>query len=188
MTRVISDDETFDEGVIGLRLVTPADCGERYLSWLLDPDVNRFLETRWAEQTLHTVRSFVEAMRSSEDSYLFAIIERESGEHVGNIKIGPINQHHRHADVSYFVGERRAWGRGYATSAIRCATRIAFKRLGLERVQAGVYEANRASARALEKAGYSLEGRFRRQLTSDGGRQDHLYYGILRDEFDCLAG
>ena len=36
---------------VKLRLVTVDDCNETYLSWLQDASVNKFLETRWEQQT-----------------------------------------------------------------------------------------------------------------------------------------
>jgi ribosomal-protein-alanine N-acetyltransferase len=180
--RLIDDADEFDTGAVRLRLVRLSDCTPEYVAWLADPVVNQYLETRWSSHDLSAVRDFVSAMRARADSYLFAIIDRSTNAHVGNIKVGPINAHHGYADVSYFIGVRSAWGRGLATDAIRGASRLAFERLGLARVQAGVYENNIGSIRALEKAGYRLEGRFRRQLQSAAGRQDHLWYGLLPDE------
>ena len=178
--RLISPGELFAGQRCHLRLLTTADCSERYLGWLRDPEVSRYLETRWQPQTLETVREFVAAMEASPDSYLFAILV--DGQHVGNIKVGPIHPRHAHADVSYFIGERAQWGKGIATDAIRVATRIAFERLGLHRVQAGLYEGNVGSARALEKAGYRFEGRFRRQLRGPHDWEDHLWYGLVVED------
>lgn len=180
---MVRDDELFRCGRVNLRLVRMDDCTERYVGWLRDAEINRYLETRWREQTLASVREFVAAVREDPDSYLFAILDAAGGAHVGNIKLGPINRNHGYADVSYFIGERSAWGKGFATDAIRGATRIGFERFGLARLQAGVYEANVGSVRALEKVGYRHEGRFRKQLVAEGGRQDHLFLGILREEF-----
>src|SRR5207302_903441 len=128
-------------------------------------------------------RQFVGSMLESSDSYLFAIIESGSGLHIGNIKVGPISTEHAYADVSYFIGERAYWGKGYATAAIIAATRFGFDALGLHRAQAGVYEGNVGSARALEKAGYVLEGRLRGKLRTAAGWEDHLWYGALRDQW-----
>jgi RimJ/RimL family protein N-acetyltransferase len=180
--RAISKDERFEGDVVALRLATQADCTPTYVAWLADPDVNRYLETRWTPQDLDTVRAFVAAMESSADSYLFAILERGSARHVGNLKVGPIHARHSFADVSYFIGDRTVWGQGYASDAIRVATSVAFTRLGLHRVQAGLYASNRGSARALEKAGYLAEGRFAAQLRGHDGWEDHVWYGRVRDE------
>lgn len=183
MPRLILPADRFAGDRVTLRLVTLADCTDRYVSWLEDPEVNRYLETRWSTQDLSSVRSFVGAMVTSEDSYLMAIVENAGGEHVGNIKVGPIHPRHAFADVSYFIGERRFWGKGLATDAIRLAARVGFERLGLHRIQAGLYEGNVGSGKALEKAGFRLEGRQRRQLKGPDAWEDHVWYGLLRDEW-----
>jgi [ribosomal protein S5]-alanine N-acetyltransferase len=181
--RLIEAWEAFDEGNTRLRLVTLDDCTPRYVSWLCDAEINRYLETRWQEQSLQSVRLFVLGLLNSADSYLFAITSLEDLVHIGNIKIGPVSSRHLYADISYFIGERDRWGRGHASTAIRIASRISFARLGLHRVQAGVYSNNVGSCRALEKVGFRLEGRFRSQLRGTGGWEDHLWYGLLREEF-----
>lgn len=178
--RLISPEEVFKGDRVQLRLCTLHDCTERYVAWLADPLVARYLETRWRPQTLADVREFVASMLGADHSYLFAIVFQ--GQHVGNIKVGPINRFHAHADVSYFVGDRSVWGQGIATDAIRVICRVAFDRLGLHRVQAGLYASNGGSRRALEKAGFQLEGNFRRQLQGAEGWEDHLWFGLLRDD------
>lgn len=183
MSRILREDELVVGQAVGLRLVTLADCTPRYLAWLQDPEVHRFLETRWTEQSMETIRAFVRSAGESPDSYLLAIVLLVTGEHIGNIKIGPIQPRHQYADLSYFIGERTKWGRGYATEAIALAVGIAFCRLGLHRVQAGIYSGNPASGRALERVGFRPEGVFRQKLRIDGGWQDHIVYGLLREEW-----
>jgi [ribosomal protein S5]-alanine N-acetyltransferase len=168
---------------VRLRPVAMADCSERYVSWLRDPLVNRFLETRWSEQTIETVQAFVGAMLESPHSHLLAIVERATERHVGNVKIGPVNAPHSFADISYFIGEREVWGRGLATEAVALATRFGFEALKLHRLQAGLYESNAASRRVLERAGYIYEGSLKAQLRLDGGWEDHLWFGALCDQW-----
>lgn len=165
---------------VSLRLLELADCTERYVAWLADPVVNEFLETRYAPQPLEAIRAFVASMAETPHSYLFAILEA-SGRHVGNIKIGPVVPRHLYADVSYFVGEREAWGKGYGTEAVRLVTRFGFERLGLHRCQAGLYESNIGSHRVLEKAGYVLDGRLAKQLRIHDRWEDHVWFGALRE-------
>lgn len=185
--RVISPSEIVPGTRVSLRLVTLEDCTDRYVGWLADPEVNRFLETRYSEQTLDSIRAFVSAMLASVDSYLFAIIENAAQEHVGNVKVGPVNARHSFADVSYFIGERRAWGKGLGTEAVVLATRFGFERLGLHRLQAGLYESNLGSRRVLEKAGYSYEASLKKQLLIEGRWEDHVWFGALRDTWPELA-
>lgn len=179
--RRIGPEELFSGKAVSLRLVTSEDCTPEYVGWLQDPEVNRYLETRWSIQTLETVRDFVSSMVESPTSYLFAIVDSGSSQHIGNLKIGPINTNHGFADLSYFVGDKAFWGRGCATEAIGIAARIAFTRLGIRRLQAGLYESNVASARALEKAGFTLDARMARQLRGPNGLEDHLWYVRFSD-------
>jgi [ribosomal protein S5]-alanine N-acetyltransferase len=181
MRRVRPEDRFLTERLI-LRLVVPSDCTARYEAWLADEEVNRYLETRYVVQTRARIAAFVDEMIASDSSYLFAICEKDGERHVGNIKIGPIHPVHRCADVSYFLGERAVWGRGLASEAISAVSNIGFDRLDLHRVQAGVYGSNIGSCRALEKAGFRLEGRFREQLLGANGFEDHVWYGLLASE------
>lgn len=178
--------EEFSGVKVALRLVTLEDCTPEYVDWLADPEVNRYLETRFRPQSLESVREFVTNSLDDPSSFLLAICDRADGRHVGNIKIGPIHPHHRFADLSYFVGERSRWGQGLASDAIRVASRIGFERLGLHRLQAGAYEGNTGSCRALLSAGYREEGRFRSQLLSHRGWEDHLWFGLLREDWRLM--
>ena len=171
---------------VSLRLVELSDCSDSYVAWLADPEVNRYLETRWQPQTAESIRAFVAAMQADPWSYLFCIVEREQGRHVGNIKIGPVSARHQCADVSYFVGERSCWGKGLATEAIRLVVDFGFRSLGLNRVQAGVYESNRGSVKALERNGFRPEGCWRSQLRSGDAWEDHLWFGLLRHEWQAM--
>jgi hypothetical protein len=50
VTRLITPGQRFSGSAAGisLRLVVLEDCTPRYLRWLQDPEVNRYLETRWS--------------------------------------------------------------------------------------------------------------------------------------------
>lgn len=61
------------------------------------------------------------------------------------------------AEVGYWIGQDH-WGNGIATEALRCLSKYAFATFDLVRLQAPIFEWNRASARVAEKAGYTLEG------------------------------
>lgn len=176
---------------IYLRNIELSDCNAEYLSWLEDVEVNMYLETRWQKQTLEGIRNFVFDVINSNHSYLFAIIEKTENQHIGNIKIGPIDNRYANADISYFIGNKMYWGKGYATEAIGLISKFAFESLNLHRVQAGVFESNIGSIKALEKNGFELEARFREKLfvsksadsTNKINREDHLVYGLLKHEY-----
>jgi len=175
--------EIFRRNDVLLRSVTIDDCTETYLSWLNDATVNKYLETRWSIQSIESIKDFVKSIRESDHSYLFAIIVDRK--HIGNIKIGPIHPHYRYADISFFIGEKGYWGRGITTDAISLITDFGFKVLNLNRIQAGAFADNIGSINALEKNGYKREAVLRKKIFVNVGDefQDHILYGILKDEW-----
>jgi RimJ/RimL family protein N-acetyltransferase len=111
--------------------------------------------------------------------HAFAVLA--AGELAGGVALRRREEPHAIcADLAFWVG-RPFWGRGIATAAVRAATTHAFDALGLERVQAFVYDWNAASSRVLERAGFALEGRLRRYVLKDGRSGDALLYARLRD-------
>ncbi len=87
----------------------------------------------------------------------------------------------RSAEIGYWLGEP-FWGRGITTEAVLAVTEYAFKTFDLCRIDAGVFEWNRASMRVLEKAGYVCEARLKKSITKEGQTIDQFIYMQLRDE------
>lgn len=169
--------------VISLRQIEMGDCTSAYVDWLNDPEVNKYLETRWYEQTLDSVKEFVISQIENDHSYLMAIVLNADNRHIGNIKIGPINKHHKHADLSYFIGVKSLWGKGIATEAINLASGFAFNDLGLHRVEAGAYSLAIGSWKAMEHNGFRREAVFREQAIFNKSYIDIYRYGLLKMEY-----
>ena len=178
--------DQISNGEIILRQIEISDCTPSYVSWLNDPIINQYLETRWSEQNLASIQSFVQSQRESDNSILFAITLANDGRHIGNIKLGPINNHHRHADVSYFIGDKTMWGKGIATKAINLVCGYGFRDIKLHRIEAGTYAKAVGSQRALEKNGFIKEAVFRKQVITNNGYEDVYRYGLLSDEYKIL--
>lgn len=72
--------------------------------------------------------------------------------------------------------------RGYMVEALKAATRLAFERLDLHRIEANIMPSNTASVRTALKAGFHYEGTAREYLCLDGRWQDHSHYTLLRPD------
>jgi ribosomal-protein-alanine N-acetyltransferase len=108
----------------------------------------------------------------------FAIVV--DGEAVGGVGIElGTDVFRRSAEVGYWLGEP-FWGRGIASEVLGAITDYAWTTLDVIRLEAGVFSWNPASARVLEKAGYTLEGRLRQGVVKHGRVGDRLIYGLLR--------
>ncbi len=167
---------------IVLRPLAAADVSQRYVQWLNDPHVNRYLESRLVVQTRETVEAFVRAMNASAHDLLLGMFTREAQRHIGNIRLGPIDEYHRRAPIGLLLGEKDAWGRGFGTEAVSAVADDAFGRLALEKLIAGCYAANLASLRLFHKAGFHEEARLRRHWRSGDEWTDGVLLVRFRPE------
>jgi ribosomal-protein-alanine N-acetyltransferase len=123
-------------------------------------------------------KAFIDLISREEPCTSFAIVVAERC--VGGI--GLERQHDVHrltAELGYWLG-CDYWGRGIATQAIVGVTTWAFGALDLQRVFAQPLAENLASCRALEKAGFVLEGTLRRSAIKDGVIRDQRMYAQVR--------
>jgi len=101
------------------------------------------------------------------------------GEAVGGIGVRLRDDIERYvAELGYWLGEP-FWGRGIASEAVVAITQFAVKEFNLQRIEAGVFEWNPASARVLEKAGYELEATLRRSAFKAGQVIDRWLYAFV---------
>ena len=167
-----------------LRPLEESDIGEDYVGWLNDFDVTRYLETGVFPSTAESIRQYLDRFQDSTTDIIFAIVDCETGQHIGNVTLNRIDWVHRTADTGLMIGRKEFWGKGYATEAWSLVVGHAFQRLGLRKITAGVVDDNKASLTALQKVGFQIEGRLRDGVWCDGQFRDKLLMGLQRDE--CL--
>ncbi|MFC1568329.1 GNAT family N-acetyltransferase [Candidatus Margulisiibacteriota bacterium] len=168
---------------IYLREVRLSDVNENYHRWLNDPEVNKYLETRFAPQTIDSIKEYVEKMSQKADEIFLAICDKATDKHIGNIKLGPINPHHKYADISLVIGDKDFWGKGIATEAIKLISDYAFVQLGLHKVSAGCYSDNIGSAKAFHKVGFTEEGRLKKHyLDANNNYIDRICLGLVNSK------
>ena len=85
------------------------------------------------------------------------------------------------AILGYWMSAAHA-GKGLMGAAVRAVVGFAFDTLHLNRLEAACLPHNEASIRLLEKVGFQREGYARKYLCIDGRWQDHLLYGLIRDD------
>ncbi|MFO0548567.1 MAG: GNAT family protein [Polyangiaceae bacterium] len=85
----------------------------------------------------------------------------------------------RTVELGYWLGQPY-WGRGIATAAVRAFVPWIWETLDVLRIEACVFSFNPASARVLEKSGFTLEGRLKHAVFKSGIVADRLVYGLVR--------
>ena len=156
------------------------DISNKYLMWMNDLEVHKYTEQRYTKHSLIDIRKFVKEKNKSKNEFLYGIFLKKNNlnTHIGNIKLGPINFIHKTGEISYFIGEKELWGKGYTTLAIKEIIKIA-KKKGLKKLKAGLYEMNIGSKKVLEKNGFKFEGKFKSERIIKNKRVDHYFFGKI---------
>jgi ribosomal-protein-alanine N-acetyltransferase len=97
------------------------------------------------------------------------------------------NPVYRSLGIGYCFDEP-AWGKGYATEAVRAMLHWAYQALDLNRVEAELDTRNAASARVLEKLGFEREGLRREDCIVSGEVSDSWIYGLLKRDWKDVPG
>ncbi|MEK7584593.1 MAG: GNAT family N-acetyltransferase [Patescibacteria group bacterium] len=166
-----------------LRPLKLDDVTEQYLSWLNDPEIQRYTRRRGVVTTLEELQKFMHDSQNSQDAH-FAIIVNDGKHHIGNIFLNRVNLVDKNADLSIMIGDRTFHGKGYAQDAIRLLSRYAFETLGLHRLYAA--SPNEAFDRVVEKLGWTKEGIRRQDFFLDGQYLDMTCWSLLRTDLQKM--
>jgi len=160
------------------RLNLSKDISKRYLTWINNHKVNQYTEQKYTKHSETQIRKYVEKKNKSKDEFLYGIFLKRNNLkiHIGNIKLGPINFIHKVSVISYFIGEKELWGKGYTTLAIKEIIKIA-KKKGLKKIKARLYEKNIGSKRVLEKNNFKLEAKMKSEINFKGKRYSAYWFG-----------
>lgn len=174
--------------------------GERVYLRALEPD-DAALIHGWYEdaetgglmgelpRSLARRRQRIEASQQGEgeDYYSFVICLVDDDRPIGRADLFAIDKRNGSAAFGLAIGERSMWGRGYGTDAVNAIVDFAFGQLRLERVWLDTDGANIRAHRIYEKAGFTIEGRFRRSFYQDGRYLDDIRMAMLREEWAALT-
>lgn len=133
------------------------------------------------EQTREFLKTAARARRNNTQLH-FAIVHNETGDVIGVIGLNTIDHPNKFAEIGFWLS-RQFRRRGIMSEALMLVLEFCFRELGLKRIYAHVMVGNGPSALLLERMGFTLEGRLRRQIRRGKQWRDLLVYGMLREEF-----
>lgn len=103
-----------------------------------------------------------------------------NGEAVGSIGVFIKDDVYcKSAEVGYWLGEE-FWGKGIMSQAIKEISEFAFENYDIVRIYAEPFARNVGSRRALEKAGFKLEGVLEKSVYKNGEIGDSCIYALIK--------
>lgn len=140
---------------IYLKTLNIKNATKEYCSWLNDPKVNRYLETR--KTTIDEVKKYIKEKNKNPNCLFLGIFLKENNKHIGNIKLEPINFSLYNTTLGLLVGDKNYWGRGIGTEATKLLVNYAFQKLNLKEVNLVVISENIAALKVHEKVGFKVD-------------------------------
>jgi RimJ/RimL family protein N-acetyltransferase len=126
---------------------------------------------------LEDAERFISRAMEKSPKTFFAIATHD--EAIGSIGLSMGNDVHRFtAEMGYWLAEP-FWGQGIMTHSVKLIVSHGIKKLNLHRIFAEPYSTNTASARVLEKAGFTCEGILRSNVFKDGKILDQLLFSFI---------
>ena len=176
-----------------LRPAIPQDCEE----WISVRRRNQVYltpyEPTWPSDALTQEFFMRRVMRLSRDwqedrAYSFLIFDQDDTGLIGGININNVTRGPaQYATLGYWIDQDRQ-GQGYMRQAGFEVLRFSFEKLRLGRMNAACMPHNLRSKNLLLKLGFTEEGFARRYLQINGNREDHVLFGLNREDFSGSAG
>ena len=159
-----------------LRRALVADATALFEAYAGDPEATRWLAIPTVPAVEHSQEFLVQCQRDWDagHAFVFAMTPADGGRPFGAIDL---RVEDFQASYGYALA-RSHWGRGYASRALKALVDLALAQPGIWRAWAFCDAENPASARVMEKAGMSFEGRLRRW---------HIAPNVSSEPRDCLA-
>jgi 8-oxo-dGTP diphosphatase len=124
------------------------------------------------------------AGHSTDNECTFAVTRKDDGQFIG--VVGLTQSDGDQAEIGYWIG-RTFWGNGFATEAVRRVLRHGFGPLGMKQIEASIFPENAASARVLDKTGFTRAGLSAVPAPARGGDREAIVYTVDRVGFARAA-
>jgi len=172
------------DGVVSLRPFRDSDASVA-AAWCRDADIVRWSGARANddEKSALAWAAMTDTSHRARDVLALVITEAASGAALGSVDLRrPSEADPELGEVGFLLGPE-ARGRGIATRSTRLLLTYAFDELGIARVQALAHPENPASAKVLERLGFRREGLLRDHRVGAAGREDRIFFSLLRHQF-----
>ncbi len=157
----------------------------RYCTWLSDAEILRsYMGTISNLSNLHLKELFQWISQSPPNHFEFAIEELESNKHIGNCMLRNIDWRVRNSLIGLYIGDKKYWGKGLGSDALRSLFAYGFDELNLNRISSTIFSNNLRSIKMCLKCGFKEEGTLRESQFTNGRYVDELLVAILRSDYN----
>lgn len=154
---------------------------ERYVSWLNNPEVYKYLETG-GNYTLEMLKDYLIEVENKKMLF-WGIHIKNTDEHIGNIKIDPVNRRHGLGEYGILMGEPSQWGKGYAKEASQRILDYCFTNQNLRKITLGVVSNNVAAVHLYKSLNFEIEGVYKKHGYYQGEYADVIRMALFNPKW-----
>jgi len=166
-----------------LKPLMEKDVTEKYLNWLNDDEVTKYLEIRHENYDIEKLKLYVESFKNDESKFLFGIFVKRNDEHIGNTTIYNINYQTGTFDIGYLIGDKNHWGKSASTETLLLSLKYAFDHLNLRKIFCGAYSNHVKSRFTVKKIGFMEEARLKGRFLFKGEPIDEVIYTMDKEQW-----
>lgn len=173
-----------------LRPFIPKD-SEKMLLLLEEPEVKRLTGSVSSDheankpsdsEEIEYIKQWYQSRNQQTDRLDLAIIEKETGELVGEVVFNDFDETAKNVNFRILIGEKGR-GKGLGTEATALFLRYGFELLNLHKVGLEVYSFNPRAEKVYRKNGFVLEGVRREDFLYNDQYIDTKVFGLLKKDY-----
>jgi len=165
-----------------LRELRKSDLEANWFQWFNDNNITKYQDKGTFPNSIEKQTDYYEYLLSSKSDIVFAIIDKTSDEHIGNIGVHNIDYIHRRCEIGIIIGENKYRGKGIAKLCIDKVKSYVFDTLNLRRITVFIMHENIASIKAFESCGFLKEGTMKEHFYKNGKYLDSIIYSLIKKE------
>lgn len=145
---------------------------------LLDPNTP-FPITKWEEE------SWVKSSKNKEGLvYDFAIEDIVTGQYIGGVSINSCSIKNRNCVIGIMIGDKKFWGKGYGTDALKVLIKFIFEECNLEKIKLAAYSFNDRAIRCYKSLGFKEEGVLKKEIYREGKYYDEILMALFKEDYN----
>ena len=185
--RVVKFQEMETERLL-LRKLRTEDIYEYYERLFGDGDVSRYMDFEPHQDISESLEDLQRRVDRYEEGeyYCWAIAEKEEDSLIGLIKLTRFDPRDNSCGFAWMLG-CNYWNKGYGTEALKAVFRFAFDELKIDRIIADHMAPNKASGKAMEKAGMKHIGTDPQKYEKTGSLYDAEVYEIRSSAYSPMT-
>lgn len=168
-----------------LRRLTADAIPERYLDFLRDPEVVKYLQARFTEHTPQSIGRFVAGF-DHVDNFLFGIYaDRDTFIGTATLRVNPV---HRFSNLGYMIGDKAYWKGSVSIEMCRLILDFAFFERGVRKILECTTENHLASNFNFKRLGFSLVAKIPDLYWGEGRYQAATYWSLDAAQWAAKRG